>query len=98
MSSFLEIVQGILALMPVIEMIVSLIERLFSKSTGVEKKAIAVDSLVRILPVIAPLKEVPIDVLGFVVDVVVWRKNIAGEFKHCDPAKTELDWLQMFGA
>lgn len=98
MSSFLEIVQGILALMPVIEMIVSLIERLFSKSTGVEKKAIAVDSLVRILPAIAPLKGVPVDALESIIDVVVWQKNTSGEFKHSNPTKTDLDWLQMFGA
>lgn len=98
MGNWLEVVQGILALMPVIQMVVELIERLFKGSTGAEKKAIAFDSLIRILPAIAPLKVVPSDVLAFTIDAVVWQKNGSGEFKHADPAKTDLDWLQTFGA
>ena len=98
MADWLEIVQGILALMPVIQMVIELIERLFSKSTGAEKKVIAFDSLTRILPAIAPLKVVPSDVLSFAIDAAVWQKNSSGEFRHSDPGKSDLDWLQMFGA
>ena len=98
MAKWLEIVQGILSLMPLIEMVISLIERLFGSMGGSDKKVMAVDAVKSMLPSIVPGKTIPDEALGLAVDAAVWAKNMAGEFKHADSAKTDMEVVQMFGA
>ena len=98
MANWLEIVQGILSLMPVIEMVISLIERLFGSTGGAEKKTMALNMVNSILPAMVPGKTIPDEALGLAIDAAVWAKNTAGVFKHADPGKTDLDAIQMFGA
>jgi Flp pilus assembly protein protease CpaA len=98
MANWLEIVQGILSLMPLIEMVISLIERLFGSMGGSDKKVMAVDAVKSMLPSIVPGKTIPNEVLGLAVDAAVWAKNIGGEFKHADPLTLDMEIVQMFGA
>ena len=74
--------QFLLAMLPLINLIVALIEKLFPSSTGVEKKAMAMDVAKSLVPSISRDALVSVDVLSTAIDNQVALFNAAGAFAH----------------
>ena len=74
--------QFLLAIVPVINLIVALIEQLFASSTGGVKKAMAMEVARSYLPVGPGNVPVPDEVLSRAIDSQVELYNISGAFNH----------------
>lgn len=77
------------ALMPLIDQVITWIERLFPKKTGVEKKDAATKTINALMP--ASIQAIPdiADVVSKTIDQRVGIYNQAGKFKHKGTTKTK---------
>jgi len=97
MADLVAILNFIIGLMPLIDKVVSLIESMFSRSSGDRKKAMAVSMVNALVAAGAPGVVVPDGVVGKMIDGVVWAKNVGGVFTHESPGKVEVSPFEMLG-
>jgi hypothetical protein len=72
----------ITAIMPLIDQVITWIEKLFPNSTGIEKKAAATKTLSALMPAAAmAIPDLP-EIISKSIDQQVAIKNQAGKFKH----------------
>ncbi len=72
----------LLGMMPLINILVALIEKLFVGATGAEKKAAAMDFISAVAPSVSAPSEVVTGVLSAAIDGHVAVLNAAGVFAH----------------
>jgi hypothetical protein len=83
--------------MQLIDYIVSIVERLFSSKTGVEKKSTAMKIANAVIPSLENGSDLPQGIISKLIDNQVSLNNQAGVFTSSTPRKTLFEPVSIYG-
>ena len=84
-------------IMQLIDYIVSIVERLFSSKTGVEKKSTAMKIANAVMPRLEDGTDLPQSMISKLIDNQVSLNNQAGVFTSSPPGKTLFEPVSIYG-